>query len=75
MAGVDDKERGLYPKYSVIKIDDPDGKHDDCWYFVLDPKHDKYALPALMAYQRACAEEYPLLSEDLADIIRHYTGG
>ncbi len=41
---------GLEKRYDVKKINDPQGKHADCIYFVLDPKHDKYARAALAYY-------------------------
>jgi len=41
---------GLEPRYHVEKIDDPNGKHDDCRYFVLDPQHDPLAREALLRY-------------------------
>lgn len=52
-------EDGLYRKYDVTRLDragDPvaDGKHDDCWLFVLDPAHDREALYALMRYAELC---------------------
>ena len=63
-----DKDRGLYGKYEVKRIGDYARKHEQCWYFVLDPTHDKYAAQALMAYAMACKEEYPLLANDLFDL-------
>ncbi len=41
---------GLVERYRVEKIHDPDGKHAECRYFVLDPQHDPAARPALEAY-------------------------
>lgn len=41
---------GLEARYRVEKINDPSGKHDDCRYFVLDPKHDPLAIEALTFY-------------------------
>lgn len=41
---------GLESRYQVEKINDPDGKHKDCKYFVLDPQHDPIAIQALRAY-------------------------
>lgn len=66
---MDDKERGLYDKYIVRRSVDPSGKHADCSYFVLDLTHDPHAWPALLAYARSCATEYPALSRDLRRII------
>ena len=50
-------ERGLEARYHVTKINDPDGKHTDCRYFVLDPQHDPLARSALLGYAGACMEE------------------
>lgn len=41
---------GLREKFFVKKIHDPDHKHDDCRYFVLDPLHDPSARVALGWY-------------------------
>lgn len=43
---------GLFQKYQVKRIHDIDDKHKDCWYFVLDPKHDPLARKALLAYAK-----------------------
>ena len=63
-----DKDKGLYTKYSVTRRDgssEPGQKHADCSYFVLDINHDRYATVALRAYAKACAKEYPQLAKDL----------
>ena len=63
-----DKDKGLYEKYYVIRTDDSSqkgGKHHGCDFYVLDLTHDPFALPALVAYESACREEYPLLAADL----------
>jgi hypothetical protein len=70
-----DPERGLYGKYRVERIGGTPGKHDGCWYYVLDWEHDKYARPALEAYARACQAEYPDLAADLWRIIEGRTAG
>lgn len=44
---------GLERRYHVEKVNDPDGKHNTCEYFVLDPEHDAFAVPALRAYADA----------------------
>lgn len=62
----DDKNRGLYRKYSVIRLSDPTGKHEGCMKFVLDLDHDPHALPAIKAYIESCEAEYPVLAADLA---------
>ena len=65
-----DQERGLYNKYYVERTDgDPEGKHKNCKYFVLDLNHDDHAIRALRAYAMSCREEYPLLFKDLLDIV------
>ncbi len=45
-----DTERGLYRKYVVTVLDDPQGEHQDCPFFVLDPIHDPMARVALQMY-------------------------
>ena len=42
----------LQRRYAVTKINDPDGKHKDCRYFVLDPQHVLAAREALLEYAR-----------------------
>jgi hypothetical protein len=49
--------------------DAPGCKHHGCQYFVLDLDHDSSALPTLRAYMRACKDERPALSHDLAVVI------
>lgn len=66
----DKKERGLEPRYRVEKINDPDGKHPDCWYFVLDPQHDTFAVDALRAYAAASARANPQLANDIGEWLR-----
>ena len=67
----DDKDRGLYRKYSLIERTDgmsgPGQKHDGCEYFVLDLTHDEHALPAIRAYATSCRKTHPQLSKDLWD--------
>jgi hypothetical protein len=41
---------GLHQKYYVIKMDDPEGTHQECPFFVLDIKHDRSARFAMLAY-------------------------
>ena len=62
-----DKTRGLYDKFRVERTDGtsaPGGKHDGCFYFVLDCTHDKFAEAALRAYAEACQAESPLLAAE-----------
>ena len=68
-----DYSRGLYDKFIVTRTDgqsDPGEKHDGCDYFVLDLTHDVHALPALIAYEMSCRQDYPKLADDLAEKIR-----
>lgn len=54
----DDKAtRGLEARFNVEKINDPDGKHADCRYFVLDPQHDHLARRALLLYSELAAQD------------------
>lgn len=65
-----DPVKGLYQKFTVTRTDGSSRKgkkHARCEYFVLDLKHDKFAVPALQAYARACRKEYPELSKDLLE--------
>ncbi len=59
-----DAER-LHGKYRVTRTVDPDGKHTDCRYFVLDPGHDEHAVTAIRAYAAAVRVEQPALAADL----------
>lgn len=61
----DDRARGLYQKYQVWRVNDLNGKHARCSYFVLDPHHDRHAAAALKAYADSCETEYPVLADDL----------
>jgi len=62
-----DEKRGVYRKYEVKRLNDMEGKHDHCQFFVLDLDHDEYAVPALKAYAKACADKYPALSNGLTE--------
>jgi len=66
-----DKNLPLYGKYRLERHD-PSGKHKNCFYFVLDLDHDKFALPALDAYAKVCKSEYPELARDLEAAVRLY---
>lgn len=50
----DQKTNGLYQKYTVERLADPRGRHDECEYFVLDLTHDPLA--------RHAAEQYAYLA-------------
>lgn len=63
--GCDQKEKGLYGKFRVQRVDATDqigGKHMNCEYFVLDLTHDRFAVQALIAYTESCraAGYFPL---------------
>lgn len=67
-----DTTRGLYNKFRIERVDGssaPGGKHEGCQYFVLDLNHDPHALPALLAYAESCRNDYPMLTEDLTNLI------
>ena len=66
-----DNERGIYKKYNVERLNDPEGKHKACAFFVLDLDHDPYAIPALKAYAEACKDEYPELAKDLEWVLEN----
>lgn len=57
---------GLERRYSVQRLNDPELKHNECRFFVLDPQHDPFARMALAAYIIACEDDYPALATDLA---------
>lgn len=67
-----DRDRGIHDKFIVRRTDEsdlPGGRHHGCRYFVLDVTHDKYAVPALLAYAAACgADGYAALADDLRAI-------
>jgi hypothetical protein len=67
-----DANRGLYHKYTVNRVNDPDEKHAGCEYFVLDWKHDPFTIPAAMAYADACAEKFPALSQGLREKVAYW---
>lgn len=61
-----DKDRGVYRKYHVERLNDDEGKHDNCFFFVLDPRHDPIAAVALRTYARvAKSHGYDTLAADL----------
>lgn len=71
---MDDKNRGLYEKFIVIRTDGgnkPGEKHEKCRYFVLDLDHDPFAIPAIRAYADACERGgYRALAHDLRGKLR-----
>lgn len=72
MSKTDDRTRGLYPKYSVNRLSDKIGKHNECEYFVLDLMHDKYAMYAIIAYANKCEQEFPELAKDLMEKVEEW---
>ena len=60
-----DHLEGLYPKWTVNRRGDLEGKHRLCEVFVLDWNHDPFAVSAALAYVAVCQSEYPLLASDL----------
>lgn len=62
-----DKDLGLYAKYKKIeRVEDPEGKHADCRYFVLDPQHDPIARQALQTYMHGATKSgFIALADDL----------
>lgn len=63
-----DKERGLYSKYYVMRLDGTD--MTSTWCFVLE-ENDPFALPALAAYAQAVEEAgNGTLARDLRKRIR-----
>ena len=67
---IDPRDLGIIHKFDVKKVNDPEGKHDNCWFFVLDPQHDPHARVALGTYATDCASEFPKLAEDLRKILK-----
>lgn len=68
-----DPNRGIYHKFTVTRTDGtsaPGGKHDACFYFVLDLDHDPHAKAALAAYAESCRADYPLLAKDLDGMVK-----
>jgi hypothetical protein len=70
----DPHDIGIIAKYHVRKINDPDLKHLDCFFFVLDPEHDPFARAALAAYAQACNSTYPRLAMDLRAKLSRFSG-
>jgi hypothetical protein len=72
---LDEHTHGVYGKFHVARTDGssrPGGKHEHCEYFVLDWKHDKFAVPAATAYAIACESEFPELARDLRRKVGQY---
>lgn len=58
-------KEGLYQKYMVCPLHDPEYKHAHCKYFVLDLIHDPYSIPALRAYAKKAASSYLVLAQEI----------
>lgn len=59
-------DEGIHEKYYVFRQHDLIGKHNDCWFFVLDIKHDLLARVALRTYiSEAVSLGYLKLANDL----------
>ncbi len=72
-AHLDDRARGLYPRYELKRLDGTPGKHNKCDFFVLDLTHDKHAAPALLSYaMSAQADGFKQLADDLFSKIQPY---
>jgi hypothetical protein len=71
-----DKERGLYSKYGIRRLDgstEPGKKHAKCDFFVLDITHDPHAAPAIFSYARSAgADGYTQLEKDLYSKIQPF---
>ena len=65
LTNMSDENRGIYRKYNVERLHDPNGKHSKCFYFVLDTIHDEFSVPALRAYADACEAKFPELAKDI----------
>jgi hypothetical protein len=66
---MNDQTKGLYQKYHVERLNDPEGKHEDCPFFVLDIIHDRYARYAMQCYIAACRIQFPQLASDLKKLL------
>jgi hypothetical protein len=72
-AVLDQHHVGIYHKFNVTRTDgssEPGGKHHGDEYFVLNLTTDMHALPALKAYAKSCAHDYPVLAADLRAKLR-----
>jgi hypothetical protein len=66
---------GLEHRYNVERVNDPNGKHAGCRYFVLDPQHDQIARVALMAYSNvARGRGLVALADDLQRLVKDCGG-
>ncbi len=63
-------DKGLYPKYFVKKLVDPENKHDNCFFLVIDLVHDRNAARVAEAYADLIEGENPEFARDLRDWMR-----
>lgn len=60
------KTAGLFRKFKVERTSDPEEKHDNCRYFVLDPQHDSLARISLVGYSRIARDNgFIALADDI----------
>jgi len=59
--------------YVVERIIDPNGKHKDCDYFVLNLTTEERARKAAAKYVDLCREKYPALAHELSEKILRNT--
>lgn len=67
----------LHAKYEVTRKDDAEGKHRECWFFVLDPLHDRVAFFAMLRYaelsiQRGDRELGEAMLANLAEVNKQH---
>lgn len=70
---LDQHQIGLYDKFEIRRTDgssDPGGRHHGDDFFVLNLTTDKHAIPAIKAYAKSCAADYPQLAADLRAKLR-----
>lgn len=68
------RQQGIFHKFDVRRTDGRDApgeKHHGAEYFVLDITDDPFSIPALVAYAKACANEYPALAAELQSKVDH----
>lgn len=63
------EKEGLYAKYDVRRLNDDEGKHINCMYFILDLDHDEHAAGALLAYANLVESDNPTLAVQLREVI------
>jgi hypothetical protein len=69
-----DRDRGLYRKFHVERVDGKQEAHANCDYFVLDLTHDPHAVVALEAYTESARRDgYNLLANDLDEKVKAHS--